>query len=90
MCPLNDDYWPGLPRSRDRLELYVPRTIWRWWKYGPRDNRRCNGEVTGITEDLKLNIVYDDEGSEQVDENTYLNIVSIMKKDMSKNKKRKR
>ena len=90
MCPLNVDFWPGLKNSRDRLNLYVPREIWRWWTYGPRDIRRCPGKVSDITADLKLRIVYEDKGSEDVDEKTFLNIISIMKKDVSKVKKRKR
>ena len=90
MCPLNVDFWPGLPTTRDRLNLYVPRTIWRWWKYGPTDNRRCHGKVTEVKENLNLHIVYDDKGSEEVDEKTYLNIVSIMKKDISKGKKKRK
>ena len=90
MCPLNGDYWPGLPLSRDRLNLYVPRTIWRWWTYGPNDVRRCHGKVTEIKDNLNLNIEYEDKGVEEVDEKTYLDIVSIMKKDRSKDKKKRK
>ena len=89
MCPLNEDYWPQLPREKHRLSLYVPRQIWRWWSYEDNDKRRCEGSVTHVTDDLKLHIAYEDDGSEDVDEKTFLDIVSIMKKDNKKKKKQK-
>ena len=90
MCPLNTTYWPGLSADRERLKLYVGRNMWRWWEFGPNDNRRCAGCITAVTDDLQLQIKYEDEGLEELDESTFLKIVRIMKKDNKPNRKRKR
>ena len=87
MCPLNEEFWPELRQDKHRLSLYVNRQIWRWWTFGPDDIRRCEGAVTHVTADCKLRIVYADDGHEDVDEATFLNIVKIMKKDKSKKRK---
>ena len=90
MCPLNEDYWPDLPADKHRLALYVPRQIWRWWEFDNADRRRCEGVVTRVTTDLKLNILYQDDENEDVDEATFLNIIKIMKKEKAAKKKKKK
>jgi hypothetical protein len=91
MCPLNEEYWPDLPADKHRLALYVPREMWRWWEFdNPADRRRCEGVVTRVTTDLKLKILYQDDGTEDVAEETFLKIVKIMKKEIAKKKQQKK
>ena len=89
MCPLNTTYWPNLRNSKARLNLYVTRHMWRWWKFETGDNRRCAGVLTAVTDALKLHIEYEDGGTEDVDEETFLEIVRKMKKHNSSSKKKK-
>ena len=76
MCPLNEKFWPGLPDSIDRLKLYVPRTIKRWFSFDGAENRLCEGKVTGVSSEKKIKIVYED-GDEYVDEKTFLDVVKV-------------
>ena len=76
--------------DKHRLALYVPRQIWRWGEFDNADRRRCEGVVTRVTTDLKLNILYQDDENEDVDEATFLNIVKIMKKEKAAKKKKKK
>ena len=57
------------------------------WEFDNADRCRCEGVVTRVITDLKLNIQCQDDETEDVDDQTFLNVVKTMKKDKVKTKK---